>query len=63
MSSIVEQQGKLARERSRVLQLESDLQHREAALWQRQAGARERQDSAASLGRELQGVFLDPPPF
>ena len=30
------------------MQLESDLQHRE------------RQDSAASLDREVQGVFLDP---
>ena len=56
----MEQQGKLARERSLVLQLESDLQHREAALRQRQAGARKRQDSAASLGRESQEVFLDP---
>ena len=57
--------SQLARERSLVLQLEADLQHREAALRQLQAGARERQDSAASLGREsldreVQGVFLDP---
>ena len=57
--------SQLARERSLVLQLESDLQHREVALRQLQAGARERQDSAASLGREsldreVQGVFLDP---
>ena len=47
-----------------LLELESDLQHREAALRQWQAGAKERQDSAASLGREsldreLQGPFLD----
>ena len=57
-SCIVEQQGKLARERFLVLHLEPDQQHR-------QAGARERQDSAASgcresLDRELQRVFLDP---
>ena len=50
-SSLVEQQSKLARERSLVLQLESELQHREAALRQLQAGARERQDRAASWCR------------
>ena len=53
-SCIVEQQGKLARERFLVLQLEPDQQHR-------QAGGRERQDSAASLDRESQGFSLDPP--
>ena len=52
-SCIVEQQGKLARERFLVLHLEPDQQHR-------QAGARERQDSATSLDRESQGVSLDP---
>ena len=34
-----EKQGKRAKERSLVLQLESDLPHREATLGQRQAGA------------------------
>ena len=56
-----EEQGKLAKERSLVRQLESDLEsHREAALRQWQAGARKSQDRAASLGRESQRVFLDP---
>ena len=53
-----EQQGKPARERSLGRKLEFDLQPREAALRQLPAGARERQDSAASLGRlkkNLQG--------
>ena len=60
-----EKQGERAREKSLVLQLEPNLQHREAALRKRQAGARKRQDRAANVGREsrdkeLQGVFLDP---
>ena len=55
-----EQQGELARKGSRELQLEPDLQHREAALRQMQAGARERQDSAASRDRKVQGGFPDP---
>ena len=42
-----EEQGKLAKDSSLILQLESDLQHREAALRQRQAGARKSQESAA----------------
>ena len=33
-----EKQGKLTKERSLILQRESDRQHREAALRQRQAG-------------------------
>ena len=45
-------------ERPLALQLESDLQYREAALRQWQARARERQDSAASLGRESMGREL-----
>ena len=62
-----EKQGKLAKERFLVLQLESDRPRREAALRQRQAGARKSQDSVASLGRESmnkksQRVFLDPSP-
>ena len=55
-----EQQGELDRKGSRALQLESILQHKEAALKQWQAGARKIQDSAPSLGRESQRVFLDP---
>ena len=55
------QQGKPARERSLGRKLESDLQPREEALRQLTARARERQDIAAILGRELQGVFLGPP--
>ena len=42
-------------------QREPDLRPREAALKQLPAGARERQDSDASLDRELQGVFLENP--
>ena len=49
-SCLVEQQGKLARERSLALQLESN----------RHARTRKRRDSAVSLDRESQGVFLDP---
>ena len=56
-----EQQGKPARERSLGRKLEFDLQPREAALRQLLAGARERQDSAASLYWEVQVVFSDPP--
>ena len=44
-----EQQGKLARERSRALQLESDLQQRK------------RQDNAPSPDRGVQGVVPGPP--
>ena len=47
-----EKQGELARERSLVLQMESDLQHRKAVLRQQQAGAMKRKDSAASVGGE-----------
>ena len=43
-----------------VLQLKTDLQHREEALRQQQAEAREKPDSDANVGRELQGVFLGP---
>ena len=55
-----EQQGKPARKGSLGLQLESDLQHREAARRQLQAGARERQDRTASRDRKMQGGFPDP---
>ena len=55
-----EKQGELARKGSRALQLEPILQHREAALRQQQAGARERQDSKASRDRKVQGGFPDP---
>ena len=48
-----EEQGKLAKERSLIRQLELNLEsHREAALRQRQAGAKKSQDRVASLGRE-----------
>ena len=55
------QQGKLGRERSLVWPIESNLQPREVALRQLQAGARERQDSAPSWDRESQGAFLETP--
>ena len=47
--------GKLDRDRSRVLHLKTDLQHREDALRQQQAGAREKPDNCAGGGRKLQG--------
>ena len=43
-----EQQDKLARERSLIQQLETNLQHREEALRQKQAGARKGPESGAS---------------
>ena len=38
-----------------VLQLKTDLRHREEALRQQPAGARERPDNGAGGGRKLQG--------
>ena len=46
--------GKLDRDRSRMLQLKADLQHREEALKQQLAGARERQDNGAGRGMKIQ---------
>ena len=43
-SSRREQQDKLARERSLIRQLETNIQHREEALRQQQAGARSMED-------------------
>ena len=51
-----DRRGKLDRDRSLVLQLKTDLQHREDALRQQQAGARERPDNGPSVGRKLQGI-------
>ena len=51
---------KLARERSLIRQLETNLQHREEALRQQQAGAREGPEGGTSGGWELQGAFLGP---
>ena len=42
-------------DRSRVLQLKTDLKHREDALRQQLAGARERPDNGAGGGSKLQG--------
>ena len=55
-----EQQDKLARERSLIRQLETNLQHREEALRRQQAGAREGPESSAGGGCELKGAFPGP---
>ena len=47
--------GKLNRDRSRMLQLKTDLQHRDDALKQPQAKARGRPDNGTGRGRKSQG--------
>ena len=47
--------GKLNRDRSRMLQLKTDLQHRDDALKQPQAKARGTPDNGTGRGRKSQG--------
>ena len=54
INPLKKKQGERARDGSKVL-------HREAALRQQPAGDSKRQDSAASVGKELRGVFRNPP--
>ena len=50
----------LAREKSLIRQLETNLQHREEALRQKQAGVREGPESSARVGWEIWGIFPGP---
>ena len=59
-SSSGEQQDKTARERSLIRQLEANLQHREEALRQKQARAREGPKSDASGGWDVRETSMDP---
>ena len=55
-----EQQDKLARERSLIRQLETNLQKREEALRQKQARTREGPEGGANGGWELKGAAMGP---
>ena len=47
--------GKLDRDQSRVMQLKTDLQHREEALTQQSTGVRKRPNNGKGGGSKLQG--------